>query len=113
MKTDAIVRALEEAHARLGVRVRRERGGFRGGRCTVEGEEVVVLNRRHPPEVHLAVLAASLRHLPVEQLYLRPAVRAALEDAWARLQADADEAGDEGGSDPGDGAETDRRTDRE
>lgn len=93
MKTEALVKALEEAHARLGVRVRRERGAFRGGRCTVGEEEVVVLNRRHPPEVHLAVLAESLRELPSEQLYLRPAVRAALEDTWVRLDAGTAELG--------------------
>jgi hypothetical protein len=83
MKTAALVQALEEAHRQLGVAVRRGRGPFRGGRCTVDGEEVVVLNRLHPPEAQLAVLAESLRTLPHEQLYLRPAVRAALEDAWA------------------------------
>ena len=83
MKTPALVQALEEAHRQLGVAVRRDRGPFRGGRCTVDGQEVVVLNRQHPPEAQLAVLAESLRTLPHEQLYLRPAVRAALEDAWA------------------------------
>jgi hypothetical protein len=85
------------------VRVRRERGAFRGGRCTVGAAEVVVLNRRHPPEVHLAVLAESLRGLPVEQLYLRPAVRAALEDAWARLAAGAADEPAGGGEGIGDG----------
>src|SRR5690606_28958875 len=83
MKTPALVTALEEAHRQLGIAVRRDRGAFRGGRCTVGGEEVVVLNKRHPPEAQLAVLAESLRTLPHEQLYLRPAVRAALDDAWA------------------------------
>ncbi len=87
MKPDALVKALEEAHAQLSVRVRRERGAFRGGRCTVGEEELVVLNRRHPPEVHAAILAESLRDLPVEGLYLRPNVRAALEEQWKRADA--------------------------
>ena len=42
-----------------------------------------MLNKLHPPEAQLAVLAESLRTLPHDQLYLRPAVRAALEDTWA------------------------------
>jgi len=67
--------------------VRRERGAFRGGRCIVGEEEMVVLNRRHPPEAHVALLAESLRGLPVEQLYLTPAVRAALEEQWRRADA--------------------------
>jgi hypothetical protein len=87
VKIDAIVKALEAAHVQLGVRVRRERGAFQGGRCTVGEEEVLVLNRSHPPEVQLAVLAASLRGLSVDHVYLRPAVRAALEDQWERLDS--------------------------
>ena len=87
MKPPALVRALDDALRALGVRVRRERGGFRGGRCTVAGREVVVLNRLHPPEAHVLVLADALRGLPHEGLYLRPAVRSALADAWAELDA--------------------------
>jgi hypothetical protein len=92
LKTDAIVRDLEQAHVALGVRVRRERGAFRGGRCLVGDQEVLVLNRRHPPEAQLAILAESLRGLAADQVFLRPAVRAALEEQWRRadegLQAD-------------------------
>ncbi len=92
MQIAALVKALEEAHRQLGVTVRRERGPFRGDRCVVDGAEVVVLNRMHPPEAHLAVLARSLRALPHEQLYLRPSVRAALEDAWVAQDAGQDDA---------------------
>ncbi len=88
MKLSALVKALEEAHAQLGVVIRRDRGSFRGGRCTVEGDEVMVLNKLHPLEAHLAALAESLLSLPHDQLYLRPAVRAALEDAWAARRSD-------------------------
>lgn len=82
MKTEQLVQALEETVQQLGIRVRRERGAFRGGLCTVEGETVLVLNRRHPPEAHLAVLAAALRELPSDEAYIRPAVRNALERLW-------------------------------
>ena len=88
MKPPAVIAALEDALVRLGVRVRRARGAFRSGLCTVEGEEVVVLNRQHPPEAQVFALADALRQLGrVDELYLRPAVRAALEEAWD--QADA------------------------
>lgn len=89
MKPAAAVAAFEDALRALGVRVRRERGAFRGDRCTVAGREVVVLNRLHPPEAQALVLAGALRALPHETLYLRPAVRAALQDAWAQLDAGA------------------------
>ncbi len=86
MKPETVAAALEDALRQLGVRVRRERGAFRSGRCTVEGDEVVVLNRLHPPEAQVAALAAALRE-HADGLYLRPAVRAALEDAWADADA--------------------------
>lgn len=88
MKSPAIVTAFEEALGQLGVRVRRERGRFRGGLCVVGEETVCVLNRQHPAEAQAAVLAEALRQRGgVDTLYLRPAVRAALDDAWARADA--------------------------
>lgn len=87
MKTPALVKALEEAHQQLGVPVRRERGKFRGGRCTVDGDDVMVINKMHPSEAQMAILAESLRSLPHDQLYIRPSVRTALEDSWAARTA--------------------------
>ena len=84
MKTPQIVKELEEAVEQLGMRVRREKGNFRGGPCVRNDEHFLMLNRRHSPEVHLAVLAEALRTMDVDSVFLRPAVRQALEDAWAR-----------------------------
>ena len=94
MKTVQIVKELEEAVEQLGLRVRREKGNFRGGYCIRDEEEFLMLNRRHSPEVHLAVLAEALRDMDIESIYLKPAVRDALEDAWARnavVDIDTDE----------------------
>ncbi|MDA0682929.1 MAG: hypothetical protein O2797_00880 [Bacteroidetes bacterium] len=84
MKTPQIVKELEEAVEQLGVRVRREKGNFRGGFCMRNDEEFLMLNRVHPPEIHIAILAEAMRSLDVDTVYLKPAVRQALEDAWAR-----------------------------
>ena len=84
MKPPAVVAAFEEALGQLGVEVRRERGGFRGGLCVVEGAPTVVLNKLHPPEAQAAVLAEAIRQRGgADALYLRPSVRQALDDAWA------------------------------
>ena len=83
MKIHQIVNELIRAAQQLGVPVREERGNFRGGRCTVEGQDLIMLNKRHLPEVQLTVLAESLRDLPLDTVFLRPAVRKALEEAWA------------------------------
>lgn len=87
MKQQQINRELEEAARQLGFDVRFEKGAFRGGRCIVRERNVVMLNRRHPPEVHFAVLADSLRDLPLDAVKLAPAVRDALEEAWRRKAA--------------------------
>ena len=84
MKIAQIVKELETAVEQLGLRVRREKGNFRGGYCVRNEEEFLMLNRVHPPEVQLVVLADALKTMEVDSVYLRPVVRQALEDAWAR-----------------------------
>jgi hypothetical protein len=84
MKIEQIVKELETAVEQLGLRVRREKGNFRGGYCVRNDEEFLMLNRVHPPEVHLAVLAETLKTMDIDTVYLKPVVRQALEDAWAR-----------------------------
>jgi hypothetical protein len=91
MDTSQIIDELEDVARRLGLEVRTEKGNFRGGRCTVGDETIIMLNKRHLPEVQLAVLAESLREAPLDTVYLKPAVRRALEEVWAEQdQADAE-----------------------
>nr|BCX01514.1 MAG: hypothetical protein KatS3mg041_1560 [Bacteroidota bacterium] len=47
-----------------GWEIRREVGSFIGGLCRVRDRWVVVLNRRTPPEVQLAILEQTLKRLP-------------------------------------------------
>ena len=75
LKPNRLVHAMVDAATRLGVSIRWEQGQFQGGHCIVDGEEVVILNKRHPAEVQLAVLTEVLRELPLDTIYLRPAVR--------------------------------------
>ncbi|MDX1740953.1 MAG: hypothetical protein R3178_06650 [Rhodothermales bacterium] len=82
MKTDQILKELEDVARQLGVDVRVERGGFRGGLCTIDDEQVIMLNKRQPAETRLSVLADSLRSLPVDTVFMRPVVRDALESSW-------------------------------
>lgn len=92
MDTEQIVEELEEVARQLDITVRRERGSFQGGHCHMGGEPYIILNKRHPPEAHLAHLADGLQHYPVDTVYLKPAVRAALEDAWQRASSELEEA---------------------
>ncbi len=86
MKTEAIVAELIDAARQMGIDVRNERGRFRGGRCVVSDEEMILLNKRQPPEAHLAILAESLHEKDMNNVFLTPAVRKALEQSWARRE---------------------------
>jgi len=83
MDTSAVLDELEEVAGRLGLEVRTETGNFEGGRCVVGDEELIMLNKNHLPETRLVVLANALRDAPLDTIYLKPAVRKALEEAWA------------------------------
>ena len=87
MTTEKILDELTEAAGRIGLEVRTEKGNFDGGRCTVGGEEVVMLNKRHLPERRLAVLARCLRTEEMDAIYLPPAVRKALHEVWTGQDA--------------------------
>jgi len=95
MKTERIVKELEDAARQLGVRVRREKGSFKGGFCVRNGEQILMLNRQHPPEIHVSVLAGALKDLPVDSVYLTPVVRQALEDAWEQKELISFSSGDD------------------
>ncbi|NNE36289.1 MAG: hypothetical protein HKN13_13710 [Rhodothermales bacterium] len=86
MKTEEIVSELIEAARQMGISVRNERGRFRGGICTVDEEEQILLNKRQPPEAHLAILAESLSNKNMDNVFLTPTVRKALEQSWAKRE---------------------------
>jgi len=92
MDTTTIIEELEDVARRLGLEVRAEKGNFRGGRCVVGDEELIMLNKRHQPETQLVVMAEALREAPLDTIYLKPAVRQALEETWAATDAAAEEA---------------------
>lgn len=83
MKTDDLIKELIEAAEQLGLDVRAERGSFRGGLCFVEDRPVVMLNKRQPTEANIAILAEVLKDQQLDDLFLKPAVRTALETSWS------------------------------
>ncbi|NND71137.1 MAG: hypothetical protein HKN43_06130 [Rhodothermales bacterium] len=90
MKTAQIVSELIEVSQQLGLNVRIERGNFRGGYCILSEDSIIVLNKRHPPEIHLSVLADILRGKPVDTVYIKPAVRNALQRSWEARESQID-----------------------
>lgn len=92
MDTTTIIEELQNVADRLGLEVRAEKGNFRGGRCIVGDEELIMLNKRHQPETQLVVMAEALRDAPLDTIYLKPVVRQALEETWADIDAASEEA---------------------
>ena len=82
MKAKKIVQELEAAARQLGLQIRKGKGSFRGGLCTISGQETIVLNKLHLPEIHITILAESLKNYPIESIELKPGVQKALQDAW-------------------------------
>ena len=72
----------------MGIRIRREKGDFRGGWCVVNDEEVLMINKRQSAEIQFSVLAEAIRSLPLDSVYIKPKLRAALEDQWTRIPDD-------------------------
>ncbi len=79
MRVQQAVKELIALAESLGLCVRYERGFFRGGTCRLGDQTYVVLNRRHPPEVHAALLVEAVRTFPLDSVYIRPALRAFIE----------------------------------
>ena len=67
----------------MGIRVRREKGNFKGGWCVVNDEECLMVNKRQSAEMQFSILAEAIRSLPFDSVYLKPKLRSALEDQWA------------------------------
>ncbi len=80
MKKDkAILRALEDVARKFGYQIRWDKGLFQGGSCTLEGSKLIVLNRHHPTEVHLGILARTLKDLPLQEISIRKGMQKQVE----------------------------------
>ena len=95
MKNAQVVKDLVKVAEQIGYRVRYDTGNFRGGHCLVKEESLIILNRRHPSEAHIELLAEALRDVSIDAVFLRPAVRSALEEAWESKVVEGDLPDDE------------------
>ncbi|MEX0928161.1 MAG: hypothetical protein WDZ53_02070, partial [Balneolales bacterium] len=69
---------------KLGFRIRREKGRFVGNSCVLEGDRIVMLNRNHPTEFNIGMLARFLGDQDLETMHIKPAVRKELEAFWIK-----------------------------
>ena len=84
MKHEDMIEELQTVAAQLNVVIRYERGDFEGGYCILRDQRLLLINRRLMPSRKASVLASALQEIGLDDVYLKPAVRAYIEDEVAR-----------------------------
>jgi hypothetical protein len=84
MKHEDLIEELQTVAAQLDVTIRYERGDFEGGYCVLRDQRLLLVNRRLLPSRKASVLAAALQEIGLDDVYLKPAVRAYIEDEFAK-----------------------------
>lgn len=84
MKHEDLMEELQAAAAQIGITLRFERGDFEGGYCILRDQKLLLINRRLMPARKVTVLAVALSEIGLDNVYLKPAVRAFVEDEAAR-----------------------------
>lgn len=77
---------LEQLVEQAGYTIRKEKGTFRGDSCVMEGEKLVVLNKKKPEQQQVGLLARVLKDQPLRDIYIKPAVRRQLDELWKRFE---------------------------
>jgi hypothetical protein len=86
MKNEELIQELEATAQQLGVTLRYDKGDFEGGYCILKEQKILLINKRLMPTRRAAVLAVALQEIGLEQVFLKPAVRAFIEDETAKAQ---------------------------
>lgn len=86
MKTEQLLLELEQLVEQAGYAIRKEKGTFRGDSCVMEGEKLVVLNKKKPEQQQVGLLARVLKDKALRDIYIKPAVRKHLEELWDRFE---------------------------
>ena len=77
---EIILQDLKSLADQMGVKVRFERGDFKGGYCLLNESKVVVINRLANMQRKVITLSAALKELGVEEIYLPPKLREVIEE---------------------------------
>lgn len=87
MKIEKLLLELEELVEQLGYTIRKEKGTFRGDSCVMEGQKLVVLNKKKPEQQQVGLLARVLKDKDQElsDIYIKPVIRKHLDELWERF----------------------------
>ena len=80
-----LIQELEELVRQRGTQLRYEKGDFEGGYCILKEQKVLVVNKKVHEMRKAAVLAQALSEIGVDGVFVKPAVRAFIEDEMAKI----------------------------
>ena len=86
MKHEELIDEFNTLAGQLGITVRYEKGDFEGGYCILKDQKLLLINRRLLPARKASVLAAALHEIGMDNVFLRPSLRAYVDDEVAKLQ---------------------------
>ena len=81
MKKDKLYNEFEDLAIKLGFRIIKGKGDFKGGSCIIKDEKVIVVNKRKPIEQKLKILASCFNEIDLDGIYIVPALRAFIEES--------------------------------
>ena len=84
MKHEELIKELQDLAAQLNVTIRYEWGDFEGGYCVLKEKRILLVNRRLMPTRKASVLATALQEIGLENVFLKPVLRAYIEDEVAK-----------------------------
>jgi hypothetical protein len=77
---EIILEDLKSLADQMGAKVRFERGDFKGGYCLLNADKIIVINKLSNTQRKVITLAAALKELGVEEIYLPPKLREVIEE---------------------------------
>lgn len=77
---EEIIQDLKSISTQLGATVRFEKGDFKGGYCLIKDSKVIVINKNANLQRKAMILAAALKELGVDEIYLNPRLREVIEE---------------------------------
>jgi len=80
-----IIQDLEALVTQRGIRIRYEKGDFEGGYCILKEQQILVVNKKLHEMRKAAVLAQALGEIGIDSIFVKPAIRAFIEDEVSKI----------------------------
>jgi hypothetical protein len=86
LKNELLLNQLEELVGKLDIALRYENVNLEestesGGLCRLKGEYVLIIHSQASVEEKIRILVEALKHFPLGEIYVKPAIRQLLEDS--------------------------------